>query len=268
MRLRCKEHGASYVQGISVFGQANLFIAILTDMLVVLDLLDQVNACFSHQYFLLPRANTWSTVRHVGTEGQSLLCTRLHPLEVPCLELADFPMVSSSGGIVEITAWFAEQASCCFLTSSPRFQLYGGTSKGHASVGPSSPWAPREFRIVGGLHGAQRSATYLCPFLRPVNVALLFLPKSFGAPQRLESRFAHSSTARYRPEASWTCFAITSGKLSSLSLGVKFWLRCPTLDELIHDICWGFAFASRLTQFEVFCPRLMSEGTSFEAGAV
>ena len=61
---------------------------------------------------------------------------------------------------------------------------------------------------------------------------------------------------------------ITSGKLSSPSLGVKFWLRCPTLDELIHDICWWFAFASRLTQFEVFCPRLMSEGTSFEAGAV
>ena len=49
MRLRCKEHGASYVQGISVFGQVNLFIAILMDMLVVLDLLDQVNAGFSHQ---------------------------------------------------------------------------------------------------------------------------------------------------------------------------------------------------------------------------
>ena len=89
------------------------------------------------------------------------LCTRLHLLEVPCLELADFPMVSSSGGIMEITAWFAEQASCCFSHFVTSFPALRGDFEGHASVGPSSPWAPREFRIVGGLHGAQRSATYL-----------------------------------------------------------------------------------------------------------
>ena len=85
---------------------------------------------------------------------------------------------------------------------------FTGDFEGHASVGPSSPCAPRQFRIVGGLHGAQRSATYLCPFLTPVNVAsFFFLSKSYRAPQRLVSRLAHSSTARYRPEASWTCIA-------------------------------------------------------------